>query len=101
MGFNIRDLEFGEIEKELMKNVNINSAREVEKVKRYLNLLDIYYQLDDAIKKQGPVVTTENGKQSFVKTHPAIDAKNKINTALLSLEKTFTFIDSDQDDDGL
>lgn len=49
MGFNIRDLEFEEIEKELMKNVNINSAREVEKVKRYLNLLDIYYQLDDSI----------------------------------------------------
>ena len=39
-----------EIREYLLKNIEQDNPVEVEKVTRYLNLLDIYYQLDKDIK---------------------------------------------------
>jgi hypothetical protein len=41
--------------------------------------------------KEGETVVTENGAQRFVKAHPLLGERNKINTSLISMEKSFTF----------
>ncbi|RAI79308.1 P27 family phage terminase small subunit [Macrococcoides bohemicum] len=81
------------ITKFLKENVKATPVNQ-EKIERYINLLDIYYQLDKAIKKDGVTVTTENGAQKFTKVHPAISEKNKINASLLNIEKSFGFDES-------
>lgn len=37
------------------------------------------------------MVETQNASQSFLKLNPAIAEKNKINTSLLAIEKSFDF----------
>jgi len=65
---------------------------EVEKVERYISLVKLNKQLDKDIKKEGATVVTENGSQKFVKSHPAVNDKMKVNAQLLAIEKSFNFI---------
>lgn len=48
----------------------------------------------------GAVVVTENGSQKFTKTNPAIQEKNRINTSLLSIERSFIFKGENDNQDG-
>lgn len=75
------------IKKELMAHIDKNSNVKVEKVERYINLIEIYYMLDAAIEEFGVMITTENGSQKFTKPNPAIAEKNKINASLIALGK--------------
>lgn len=96
MKYNIKKLE-----KELTAKVDTASQKEIEKINRYINLLKIFYELDDSIEKDGSMVITENGSQRFLKPNPAIAEKTKINTQLLAIERSFIFIDdNDRPDDG-
>lgn len=65
---------------------------EVKKIKRYIQLLKLDEACDLAIKKDGATIIIENGTQRFIKTHPAMTEKMKINTQLIALEKSFNFI---------
>ena len=85
------------VRKELMKKIDSTNEIQVEKVNRYINLLDIFYKLDEAIEEFGTMITTENGAQRFTKPNPAIAEKNKISGSLLALEKSFNF-DNDTGD---
>lgn len=89
-----------ELEKELLSKINIDSQKELEKVNRYINLIRLFYDLDESIKTDGAMVMTENGSQRFLKPNPAIQEKNRINTQLLSIERSFIFIDDDERLDG-
>ncbi|MGL4008879.1 P27 family phage terminase small subunit [Staphylococcus nepalensis] len=80
-----------EIQEYLLKNIEKDNPVQVEKVTRYLNLLDIYYKLDDDIAEHGTLVETKNASQTFLKPNPAVAEKNKINSSLLSIEKSFGF----------
>lgn len=80
-----------EIREYLLKNIEQDNPVEVEKVTRYLNLLDIYYQLDKDIEEHGTLVETKNASQVFLKQNPAVAEKNKINSSLLAIEKSFDF----------
>ena len=74
---------------------------QLEKVQRYLNLVEVFYQLDKYIQEQGLVVLTVNGSQEFLKTNPALQEKNKVNSQILAIEKTFDFkVDNKIQDDG-
>lgn len=96
MKYNIKKLE-----KELAAKVDTASQKEIEKINRYINLLEIFYELDESIKEDGSMVITENGSQRFLKPNPAIAEKTKINTQLLAIERSFIFIDdNDRLDDG-
>lgn len=90
----------GKLKKELLSKIDTSNEKELEKVNRYINLVKIFYELDESIKKEGAVVTTENGSQKFTKTHPAIQEKGRINTSLLSIERSFIFKDEDNPLDG-
>lgn len=93
--YNIKKLE-----KELLSNIDTTSQKELEKVNRYINLIRIYYELDKSIEMDGAVVVTENGSQKFTKTNPAIQEKNRINTSLLSIERSFIFKGENDNQDG-
>lgn len=79
------------IEQYLLEKIEKNNPVQVEKVQRYLNLLNLYYMLDEDIKTHGTLVETKNASQTFLKPNPAVAEKNKINSSLLSIEKSFGF----------
>lgn len=88
-----------EIEKYLLSIIEQDNPVQTEKVERYLNLLDIFYKLDDDIKDKGLMVETKNASQSFVKPNPLIAEKNKVNTSLLAIEKSFGFEKKEVEED--
>ncbi|MFW5437108.1 P27 family phage terminase small subunit [Paenibacillus apiarius] len=75
------------LKNELLKRIDKKSKVQLEKVDRYINLVEIYYSLDDAIRDYGIMITTINGSQEFTKPNPAIAEKNKINSSLIALGK--------------
>lgn len=72
-----------QLKKELMALIDPSSQFEVEKVERYLNLVDLYKGLDKSIKANGYVTETVNGNQRFIKVNPAVSEKVKLNQALI------------------
>ncbi|MBG9502200.1 terminase [Bacillus thuringiensis] len=72
------------VKRELLNRIDEENSIQVE---RYLNLLELYYQLDEAIEEFGTMITTINGSQKFTKPNPAIAEKNKINSSLIALGK--------------
>ena len=72
----------------LLEKIEKDNPVQVEKVERYLNLLTIFYDLDKDIKAKGLMVETVNASQTFLKPNPAIAEKNKVNTSLISIEKS-------------
>ncbi len=75
------------LREELLVRIDKKSNVQLEKVDRYMNLVNIFYLLDKTIKKDGVMVTTENGAQKFTKPNPAIAEKNKVNSSLIALGK--------------
>ncbi len=88
-----------EIETYLLSIIEQDNPVQTEKVERYLNLLDIFYKLDDDIKDKGLMVETKNASQSFIKPNPLIAEKNKVNTSLLAIEKSFGFEKKEVEED--
>lgn len=75
------------IKTELFKRIDKKDSIKVEKVERYLNLINLFYKLDESIEEYGVMMTTINGSQEFTKPNPAISEKNKINSSLIALGK--------------
>jgi|SRR5699024_2053105 len=98
------DVGIDKIKESLLSRIDNTDPVEVEKVGRYLKHIEMYRRMERTVKKEGVSVTTENGSQSFVKSHPLLNEMNKINSSLLNIERTFNFIEKvedDYDDDGL
>src|SRR5690625_1829202 len=91
------DVGIDKIRDSLMSRINNRDPVEVEKVGRYLKHIEMYRRMERTVKKEGVSVTTENGSQKFVKSHPLLNEMNKVNSSLLSIEKTFNFIDDEED----
>ncbi|WP_209794448.1 P27 family phage terminase small subunit [Cytobacillus luteolus] len=79
------------LKKQLMSRIDTNDLVQVEKVERYINLVNSIRRINRIIKSEGESITTENGPQRFTKAHPLIGERNKINSALLSIERSFDF----------
>lgn len=84
--------EIEKLNNQLMSKVDVEDLMEVKKVQRYIKLLELDHLCDEAIKRDGATVVIENGKQKFVKSHPSMNDKTKINSQLIAIEKTFNFI---------
>ena len=74
-----------------MKKINVEDVSQVEKVERYIDLVKSFRKINSIILKEGETVVTENGAQRFTKAHPLLGERNKINTSLISMEKSFNF----------
>ncbi|MBM7605994.1 phage terminase small subunit [Metabacillus crassostreae] len=91
------DVGIDKIKDYLMSRIDTTSPVEVEKVGRYLKHIEIYRRMERTVKKEGVSVSIKNASQSFVKSHPLLNEMNKVNSSIMSIEKTFNFID---DNDG-
>lgn len=91
------DVGIDKIRDSLMSRIDNTDPVEVEKVGRYLKHIEMYRRMERTVKKEGVSVKTENGSQTFVKSHPLLNEMNKINASLLSIEKSFNFIDNEEE----
>lgn len=80
------------LEQQLLERIDNDDLLEVKKVKRYIKLLELDELCNVQIKEEGITTVTENGQQRFVKSHPLLNDKAKLNSQLIALEKTFTFV---------
>ena len=80
-----------ELQQQLMNKIDKQNLVEVEKVERYISLVNSFNRISTTIEEEGETLITENGSQRFTKAHPLIGERNKINTALLSIERSFEF----------
>lgn len=64
---------------------------EVDKVNRYIKLRELDAACNEAIERDGATIVIENGSQKFIKAHPAMNEKNKLNSQMIALEKIVNF----------
>lgn len=87
----IQDLEKQLLSKVAQFSRKRKDAVELEKVRRYMNLVRQYYALQQEIDELGLIVETRNASQTFFKENPAIGTQLKISAQLLAIEKSFSF----------
>jgi phage terminase small subunit len=92
-------VKINELKIQLMQRIDQDDLMQVEKVERYIQHVESYRRMDRKIKKEGESVTTMNSAQVFVKAHPLLTERNKVNAALLSIEKSFGF-EADKEKEG-
>lgn len=84
----------------LMSRIDNKNPVEVEKVGRYIKHIEMYRRMERKVRKEGVSTKVENGAQVYIKSHPLLAEMNKVNASLLSIEKTFIFIEvSDEDEE--
>ena len=84
-------MEVEKIRTQLMSRINTDDLMEVKKVNRYCELLELDIKCQEAIAAEGVSIVIENGSQRFVKSHPSINDRLKINAQLIALEKSIIF----------
>lgn len=90
------DVGIDHIRDYLLSRIDTSNPVEVEKVGRYLKHIEMYRRMERKVKKEGVSVTTENGSQSFVKSHPLLNEMNKVNASIMNIEKTFNLIEANK-----
>jgi hypothetical protein len=86
------------LRKQLMERIDTEDLIQVEKVERYINLVESFRRINKIIEDEGESVVTENGSQRFTKAHPLIGERNKVNASLLNTEKSFGFEPDEPED---
>jgi len=86
------------LKKQLMDRIDVEDLIQVEKVERYINMVESFRKVNQIIEDEGESVVTENGAQRFTKAHPLIGERNKINASLLNIERSFGFEPDDDKD---
>lgn len=81
----------------LMDRIDTNDMVQVDKVDRYIELTKSFRKMNTIIRKEGESLTTVNAAQEFTKAHPLIAERNRVNSSLLSIEKSFPDKDPDKD----
>ena len=76
----------------IMDRIDTTNPVETEKVGRYLKHIEMFRRMERKVKKDGEQSTTINASQSFDKAHPLLNEMNKINSSIISIEKTINFI---------
>ncbi len=74
-----------------MNLIDTDNLTEVDKVERYIDLVQSFRKISKTISDEGETVTTINASQSFTKAHPLITERSKVNASLIALEKAFQF----------
>jgi len=83
---------------QLMEKIDQDNLMEVEKVNRYIEHIESYRRMEKIIKKEGESVTTINATQEFVKAHPLLNEKNKVNASIINIEKSFNFTNAEEEE---
>lgn len=79
------------LEAQLMVRIDDTDLLEVKKIENLIGLYELNEKCDEAISKEGATITIENASQRFVKSHPSVNDKMKINAQIIALEKSIKF----------
>ena len=81
-----------------MKKIDTTKLIEVEKVNRYIEHIESYRRMEKTILEEGESVKTVNATQEFIKAHPLLNEKNKVNSSIINIERSFNFISEDDEE---
>jgi hypothetical protein len=82
---------FEELRKQLLARIDTDDLLEVKKVNDLIRLHELDAECDKVIDRDGVSIIIENGSQKFIKSHPSMNEKMKINAQKIALEKTIKF----------
>lgn len=80
----------------MLDRVDKNNFIEVEKVHRYIRIIEYLSDLELDIDVYGLTTITVNGSQEFKKANPSIDIWIKLNKELAKLEESINFKDDEK-----
>lgn len=84
-------MNLDELKNQLLSRIDTDDLLEVKKINDLIRLHELEAECDKAIDKDGVRITIENGKQKFIKSHPIMNEKMKINAQKIALEKSIKF----------
>ncbi|HFN8790520.1 TPA: terminase [Staphylococcus aureus] len=76
------------LKESMLKDVDETDLFTIEKIDRYITLIQKYRQLITAINKEGITITVNNASQKFTKTHPGISDLINLNKNLIMLKES-------------
>lgn len=82
---------FDELRKQLLARIDTDDLLEVKKVNDLIRLHELDAECDKVINRDGVSIVIENGSQKFIKSHPSMNEKMKINAQKIALEKSIKF----------
>lgn len=87
----MENVNFDELRKQLLARIDIGDLLEVKKINDLIRLHELDAECDKAIDRDGVSITIKNGSQKFIKSHPSMNEKMKINAQKIALEKSIKF----------
>lgn len=84
-------IDFEKLKNQLLSRIDTDDLLEVKKVNDLIRLHELDAECDTVIDRDGISITIENGKQKFIKSHPSMNEKMKINAQKIALEKSIKF----------
>ncbi|MCM3527856.1 terminase [Cytobacillus oceanisediminis] len=81
-----------QLKQQLLARIDTDDLLEVDKVDRYIKLRELDLACNAAIERDGATIVIENASQRFIKAHPAMNEKSKLNSQMIALEKSINFI---------
>lgn len=83
------DLE--KLKEQLLGRIDKDDLLEIKKVNNLIRLYELDAKCDEVINRDGVSIIIENGSQRFIKSHPSMNEKMKINAQIIALEKSIKF----------
>ncbi|MER1957915.1 MAG: terminase [Solibacillus sp.] len=83
------DLE--KLKEQLLGRIDNDDLLEIKKVNNLIRLYELDTKCDEVINRDGVSIIIENGSQRFIKSHPSMNEKMKINAQIIALEKSIKF----------
>jgi hypothetical protein len=87
----MKKVSFDELRKQLLARIDADDLLEVKKVNDLIRLHELDAECDRVIDRDGISIVIENGSQKFIKSHPSMNEKMKINAQKIALEKSIKF----------
>lgn len=84
-------IDLDKMKKQLLSRVDTNDLLEIKKINNLIRLYELDAKCDEIIDQEGVRIIIENGKQRFIKSHPSMNEKMKINAQIIALEKSIKF----------
>ncbi|MCM3068063.1 terminase [Priestia flexa] len=84
-------MNFDELKNQLLARIDTKDLLEVKKVNDLIRLHELDAECDKVIDRDGVSIVIENGAQKFIKSHPSMNEKMKINAQKIALEKSIKF----------
>lgn len=84
-------VDLDKLKKQLLSRVDPEDLLEIKKIDNLIRLYELDAKCDAIINDEGVRIIIKNGKQEFIKSHPSMNEKMKINAQIIALEKSIKF----------